>query len=130
MKIVTIDSGVDFKRLKKLKEQNLIKIEKINLENKIKGVKIENSTVEILDFARLPFRLGPCKIYDDIINIIGKENFKDAMILEAHINSKNDYFVTNNPKDFINNGKREKLEKIFIGLKILTIEELEEKILF
>ena len=126
MKIITIDTGVNIKRLRKLEKQNLIKIEKVNLENKIKGVETEHSTIGILDCAKLPFRLGPYEIYDKIVDIIGRENFKDAMILESHINSSNDYFITNNPKDFIINGKREQLEGEFMGLRILTLEELEK----
>jgi len=123
---ITIDSGVDLKRLKKLENLSLLKIEKVSIENKMKKVKKERSTVGILGVATLPFRLGPYDVYDQILKIIGGENYKDAMILETHINSGNDYFVTNNPKDFIYNGIREKLKVQFQELKILTVDELEE----
>ena len=124
-KIVTIDTSADLGKLKKLENQGLIRIEKVNIENRMKKVRKIHPTVGILSYAHLPFRLGPYDNFDKIVSIIGKQNVSDAMILETHIYSQNDYFVTNNPNDFIRNGKREKLEKGFSGLKILTVDELK-----
>ncbi len=122
---VTIDTSVDLKRLRELEKQGLIRIEKAHIENRIKKIKKELPTVAILGHALLPARLGPFKNFFKILSIIGKSNVNDALILEAHIAYGNDYFVTNDIKDFIRSGRREKLERTFPGLKILTVEELE-----
>jgi len=124
-KTVTMDTSADFQRLKKLQDKQLIRVEKVSIENDIKQVCTTHTTVGILGAAHLPFRLGPYDIYETILSIIGKQNINDAMILEAHIHSGNDYFVTNNVNDFIKNGKREKLQAVFRGLRILLIGELE-----
>jgi hypothetical protein len=127
-KTVTMDTSADFKRLKKMQDAGLIEVENVNLENSVKKIRATHLTVGILGVAKLPFRLGPYDIYQKILSIIGSQNIQDAMILEAHIDSGNDYFVTNNVDDFINNGKRENLENYFSGLKILRVGELENLI--
>jgi hypothetical protein len=127
-KIVTMDTSADFKRLRKMQNAGLIHVENVNLENKVKRISATHLTVGILGVAKLPFRLGPYNVFEKILSMIGKQNIQDAMILEAHINSGNDYFVTNNVDDFIDNSKRESLEKTFPGLRILKIDELENLI--
>jgi hypothetical protein len=39
----------------------------------------------------------------------------------AHVNKVN-YFITNNTQDFINNDKREKLQKL-LNIKLVTLDE-------
>ena len=125
---VTSDKGVDFPRLKKLKNAGLIEIFDVKIENETK--EIPNKILPVMVWGHSKW--GECLwgndscSYDAIRKIIGKDNVKDAMHLEAHIRNRFDYFVTNNPRDFIKNGKRESLEKQFAGLKIVTINELEE----
>jgi hypothetical protein len=127
---VTMDSGVDRKRLKKLSDNNLIKVYNVKIEN---GRKSKNDKVlPIGVFGECNWgeclwtSVDMCKYYNDIIKIIGKDNIKDALILDAHYRNNFDYFVTNNPKDFIYNDKRNKLENKLIGLKIVIIDELEK----
>ena len=60
--------------------------------------------------------------------MIGGDNDVDASHLEATIRIEADYFVTNNPQDFMYDGKKEALEKLFPNIRIVIIEELEEKI--
>jgi hypothetical protein len=54
-----------------------------------------------------------------------KRQLRDAMIFNAHIRERRDIFVTNNTRDFIKDGRREKLEKEF-NTKIMTSEEFLE----
>jgi hypothetical protein len=54
-----------------------------------------------------------------------RNQFRDAMILEAHIRETRDIFVSNDSRAFINFGRRDLLEKRF-GIKILARAEFEE----
>jgi hypothetical protein len=53
--------------------------------------------------------------------------FRDAMILEAHTRERRDVFITNDRKDFIRDGRREKLEAL-CSTRILTVEEFCESL--
>jgi hypothetical protein len=70
------------------------------------------------------------QIFDKINNIIlGEKKYKDiandaGMLMSAYINNVK-YFVTNNDNDFIENGRREALEKL-TGIKIFTSQEFVE----
>ncbi|MFA5829509.1 MAG: hypothetical protein WC843_03375 [Candidatus Gracilibacteria bacterium] len=126
---ITRDKGVDLKRLNKLRRQGLIKIYDVKIENETSKVPDKILPVGVWGHTKWDECIwGDEKdnTFDKTLEIIGKENIKDAIHLEAHIRNKFDYFVTNNPNDFIKNGKREKLELEFPILKILTIEELEK----
>lgn len=79
--------------------------------------------------AVLPFRLPSqeeADRYERARKFIGKGGVRhrDALTLESAYRHKAKYFVTENKKDFINHGKRQALEQIFPGLKIVTFEEL------
>lgn len=54
-----------------------------------------------------------------------QRQLRDAMILAAHIREQRDVFVTDDKKGFIDNGRREIIEKAF-GTKILTQSEFIE----
>ncbi len=125
---ITRDKGVDLKRLKKLEQKGLIEIFDVKIENETKKVSKKILSVGVWDHSKwneFVWGSGNCS-YNDIRQTIGEDNIKDAMHLEAHIRNGFDYFVTNNPRDFIRNGKKESLEEQFPGLKIVTIDELEE----
>ena len=56
-----------------------------------------------------------------------KRMLRDAMILAAHSREGHDILVTNDAKGFINNGRREKIEKVF-KTKILNVIEFENQL--
>lgn len=47
---------------------------------------------------------------------------RDAMIFQAHVRGRRDIFVTNDRRGFINDGRREKLQKLF-NTQIMTPNE-------
>ncbi len=51
-----------------------------------------------------------------------RRQFRDALILEAHIREGRNIFVTNDERGFIRDGRREKLEALF-PVRILTRAE-------
>lgn len=53
---------------------------------------------------------------------------RDAMILEAHTRERRDVFVTNDTKDYIRHGRRERLEAL-CSTRIYTVEEFTERLL-
>ena len=126
---ITMDSGVDLKRLKILEKDGLVEIHDVKGENFARSVRCRESAVFILDHSTLDGEdvlTDNSERYEKIIQIIGRGNFQDARKLDAHIREEFDYFVTNNPRDFIYNNKREKLQNSFSELKIVTIDELED----
>lgn len=125
---VTIDSGANLSKIKKLAKRFEIELYIVNLENEPKVISNKIPTRWLLGTAKLPVILEDSNIFKDILTIIGNDgsNINDALILESHIIKHNDFFITNNPKDFIYNNKRKKLEGKFIGLKIVTVDEFEK----
>lgn len=124
---ITRDKNVNLKRLKKLERAGLITIHEVQIEEIPKSAK--NKILPVLVFGHTEW--GECSFagekcnYPKILDIIGKENIKDAIHLEAHIRNGYDYFVTEDKGDFINNKKREKLQHEFNNLEIVTLDELE-----
>lgn len=128
---ITMDSGVNLKRLNILKERGLIEIHDVKGENYAHSVKNRENAAFVLEHScfdedDILLDKDGVRRYNDIRTIIGNDNYKDAIKLEAHIREGLDYFVTNNPRDFIYDGKRESLQSRFKDLKIITIEELEK----
>jgi predicted nucleic acid-binding protein len=54
--------------------------------------------------------------------LVGGNNVKDAIMLEAHLRSGNDYFVTEDKDDILS--KRSELEEHF-NIKVISPTELE-----
>ncbi len=54
-----------------------------------------------------------------------RRQFRDALILEAHIREGRNIFVTNDERGFIRDGRREKLEALF-PVRILTRAEFSD----
>ncbi len=127
---ITVDKNVDQKRLRILERQGKIEITDVKIENPTK-IKKRLFPLAILGHTKLGEMLlsDDNSFYDRIIKIIGTDKIEDAIILDAHIRSKNDFFVTNDKVAFINYGKRESLEKSFPNLKIVTMVELEQIII-
>ncbi len=127
---ITVDKNVDLKRLRKLEQQGKIEIIDVKIENPTK-IKNKALPLAVLGHTKLGEMLlaDNNSFYDQIIKILGTDKIGDAIILDAHSRSKNDLFVTNDKDAFINYGKRERLEKSFSNLKIVTVVELEQIII-
>lgn len=123
---ITRDSGADVKLLKILERKGWIKIFDVMLENGRDNSKVAEKMLPlgVWDHGRW----GEClwadsdNQYDAIRNVVGSQNVKDAMHLEAHLRSSNDYFVTEDKDDILN--KRVELRKQF-GIKVVSPEELQ-----
>ncbi len=128
MKVFTVtrDSGANVKILKNLEKDSFIFIHDVMLENGRENKKVKNKVfpVAVLNHSRWNEAIiskNNDSTYDDIRKIIGNNNIKDAMHLEAHIRNSHDYFVTED-RDFLD--KRQELEKKF-SIKIVTPAELD-----
>lgn len=65
---------------------------------------------------------------DEVEEFLGPEGRADfEHVYAAHLN-RNEYFITENPKDFINDGRRERLEGFLPGLKIRRLEEFLDEL--
>lgn len=112
------------KKLKTLEKQGYIEIYDVKLENGRENKKVKEKILPVLVLGHT--RLDECilagedTIYEDVRKIIGRENIKDAMHLEAHIRNGHDYFVTEDT-DFLK--VRDVLQKRFT-IKIVTPDEL------
>ncbi len=123
---VTRDSGANLKILLSLQKGGFIKIHDVMLENGRENKKIKEKIlpVAVYNYSKWGEAVwgGEDTTYSDIRKIIGRENIKDAMHLEAHIRKAHNYFVTED-RDFLD--KREELETKF-NIKIVTPVELEK----
>lgn len=120
---ITRDSGANFKLLKNLVNENYIEIFDVLTENETRKVKNKILPTAIFGYSEYgACELAGAGVYEEILEIIGKENFGDAVKLDTHIRNNFDYFVTED-NNFMK--KREILEKKF-GVKIVTPNELME----
>ncbi len=123
---ITRDSSANVKLLKKLENKGLIKIFDVMLENGRENRKIKEKILPIGVWGHS--RWDECvwgdedNKYDEILHLIGRQNIKDAMHLETHLRSENDYFVTQDKDDILS--KRDELLKQF-GIKAVSPEELQ-----
>lgn len=132
------DQGVDRKRLGKLTKDFSLQVVHVgHYEQRLKDAD-EIPGVFMLGVSMLGG--GDYLAGDDIEDINGimkpskhSDRFDIAHIYSAY-HGGCQYFVTNNPKDFIrevrddpnSNGKREQLEEVLKGMKVVTLDELEE----
>jgi hypothetical protein len=124
---ITRDKGANLKKLRRLENDGKIQINEIQFEEMPKKYKKAILPVAVFDqtsWDQCVLAGDDCK-YEEIREIIGKSNVRDAINLEAHLRNGFDYFVTEDKNEFIKNGRREMLESKFLGLKIVTVVELE-----
>ncbi len=125
---VAVDQGVNLKKLKRLQQKGLIKLFQIhNLEQLFEQVEPQGG-VFTLDVSSLD---GPDMLaggnLDSTKSLFNKKSETDFMhIYGAYLNG-NEYFITDNPRDFINDGRREELEAE-LGLKVRRTEEFLKEI--
>jgi hypothetical protein len=120
---VYVDQGVNLKKLRTLQAQGLVTLLQANsIEQQFKGVSKQGKafTIEESVIGGLDMIAG-----DNIGDIgaeIGRQHKNDFNHIYAAYLNKCDYFVTENPRDFINNGKRESLEQK-LNIKIRRTDE-------
>ena len=108
---IAIDQGVDLRRLRTLQEKGIIVLHQVHdLEQKFPHVAPQGRAFR-LDYSRLgaPDMLADER-FEQTLKIVGHP--PDAHHVYAAYLNRNDYFVTENPDHFIDEGRREKLEAL------------------
>jgi hypothetical protein len=127
---VGIDQNVELKALRALQRQGLIELRQANEleQNPFRDV-VQQKKGFMLGYTKLggPDELAKGEVVEELQEIIGLANGKDIGHIYACYINECDYFVTEDVKDFINNGRREALESL-LGLKIRRTKELIQEI--
>jgi hypothetical protein len=126
---VAVDQGANLKALRELQRRGLVTLHQANeLEQSWRGV-IQQKKGFMLDHSKLdgPDELGDEKIVREIERIIGLENRKDIGHIYAAYLNECEFFVTENPDDFIRDGRKEQLEDL-LGVKVRRTTELVQEI--
>jgi hypothetical protein len=119
---VLVDNGANLKKLKRIQADGRIKIYQSEFENEFRNIPTVGKAFTI----GVSMIGGPDLIADDNVHEI-KDKFKGKdmdfnQVYTAWLNGVR-YFITENPKDFIYKSKRESLEQLMPGLKIMRTEE-------
>lgn len=122
---ITRDSNVNMKILGYLKTEGFIKIFDVDIED-VPNKTLKTAPIAVFGYLELDKSVLSDRHneYDDIRKIIGKSNIGDAIKIEGHIRSGNDYFVTEDRDDILSH--RNKFEENF-NIKILNTVELISK---
>jgi hypothetical protein len=126
---VAVDQGANLKALRELQRRGLVTLHQANeLEQTWPGHVIQQKKGFMLDHSKLD---GPDELADEKVHevekIVGSDKRADiAHIYAAYLNEC-EYFVTENPDDFINDGRREALESL-LGIKVRRTNELGQEI--
>jgi hypothetical protein len=124
---VTLDSGADYKRMRKLEVEGLIEITMVNFENgrENKRAKVKQNPVAVwgqTNWGESVYASEEDLVFEQLKKLLGNNHIKDCIQLEAHHTSGRDYFVSEDKDDILS--RKEELEKLF-GIKVLAPEELE-----
>jgi hypothetical protein len=127
---VTLDSGVDYKRARKLEVEGLIEITMVNFENgrENRKAKVKQNPTAVWDqtnWDEMVWADEEDVFFEGLKTLLGANHIKDCIQLEAHHKSGRDYFVSEDKDDILS--RKEELEELF-GIKVLTLDELEEVI--
>jgi len=127
---ITVDANPNQRRLRKLlkKYKDKLDIYQVPFENITKKIKNKTNLKSRIDIATKLSTVEEDDPEDDknielLRRILGKNNWEDAVQVLEHINSGNDFFVTND-KGILN--KKEELNKAFPKLRFGNIDDLEE----
>lgn len=132
---IYVDQGVNQKRLRTLRAKYEAGVDLVNVNHYEQRIKCARSISGVLTLGGSALD-GDDYLGDDcILKQIevamfpdGKNKPNDNLDI-AHLYStyieKCDYFVTNNPRNFIYSGIRKRIERILPRLKIVDIDELE-----
>ena len=122
---VGVDQGANLRHLRQLqREGRLVLVQAHTLEQSFKYVADQGKVFRLDSGLDGPDLLSDESQLQEVERIVGKENRADIEHVYVSWLNKNDYFVTENPDDFISDGRRESLELILPGLRIRTTEEL------
>jgi hypothetical protein len=125
---VGIDQNVNLKPLQKLQRQGLIDLHQANeLEQTFRNV-VQQKKGFMLGHSKLdgPDELVGEKVHE-VERIVGLDKRVDIAHIYACYLNKCEYFVTEDTKAFIVDGRREALESL-LGVKIRRTEELIQEI--
>ena len=120
---VTVDQGADLRALRRLQSQGQVTLHQVHdLEQDFRCAAKQGGAFT-LGLSRLggPDMLAGAEV-SEVQEIVGPANAADARHVYSAFLNHSDVFVTENPDDFIKDGKREKLEGL-LGLKIRTTKE-------
>lgn len=121
---VYVDQGVNLKKLRALQSQGVITLLQANsIEQQFKGVGKQGKAFTIGDSVIGGLDMIASDDIGDIEAEIGRQHKNDFNHIYAAYLNKCDYFITENPRDFINKGKRARLEQK-LGIKIRRTDEL------
>ena len=123
---VTADSGANLKLLRKLESQGLITIAFVDLENG-KHNSVSDKLGPVGVWGKCNYDDGSVygsedSKYEQILSIVGGNNYQDARLLEAHYRSGNEIFVTEDAGDIVS-----KKDALFeqVGIRVMSPEELK-----
>jgi hypothetical protein len=110
---VGIDQGVDLKALQRIQDQGIIELRQANELEQTWDPNVTQQEGFMLDDSRLG---GPDVLANDkaaeVEKILGPGNEKDVAHILAVYMDECEYFVTENPTDFIDGGRRDELESL------------------
>ena len=126
---VAIDQGAKQNLLRPLQDQGLIELRQANeLEQIWSDVMTQQKKGFMIGHTRLGRDvLAEEKIIRELERIIGPQNRIDIGHIYAAYLNKCEYFVTENPDDFIKGGRKEALESL-LGVEIRRTEEFIQEI--
>jgi hypothetical protein len=132
---VAIDQGANQRVLRRLQDQGVVELRQANeLEQTWRDVSQQGKGSMLVSAdgrsrSRLdgPDGLADEEVVREIERIVGAGKWADvAHVYAAHLNGC-EYFVTENPDDFIRDGRKEQLERL-LGVKIRRTDELVQEI--
>lgn len=128
--IVAVDQAVNLKLLRSFQREGRVQLVQAHtLEQEFKAVRQQGKV----------FRVGISPVggpdliagenYERVEEIVGRHNIADVEHVYSAWLNKCAYFVTDNPDDFINEGKREALEAALPGLLIRRTHEFINEVM-
>ena len=122
---VTADSSADKSLLKRLVRDGYIKVTYVTFENG-REYKSSNKILPTGVWGKTKWGesiwAAEDNSFEAIKGLVGKNNSGDAIMLEAHLRSENEYFVTEDKDDILS--KMKQLEENF-GIKVISPIDLE-----
>ncbi len=120
---VSVDQGVNLPKLKALESKGIVALHQVHdLEQRFREVQPQGRAAMYGKSRYGGPDMHADEKFKEVLGIMGPDKVNDAHHIYAAYLNGNEYFLTENPDDFINGGKRESLEKI-LGVKIRRTEE-------
>lgn len=125
---VGVDQGVDLRRLRRLQDSGALTLfQAHDLEQQFRQVAQQGRAFR-LDVSTLdgPDRLADER-FEEVRRLLGRDREIDAEHLYACCLNGNEYFLTENVKDFTQHGRRETLQAL-LGVKIRRTQEFLDEL--